>query len=883
MTINNQVTILSAQLRQLFSASKISISVSALLALILAYKQKEVIEPTVVYIWLGAILVLCIIRLRVSYAFAHVQATDEQSARLWLFRFRLGVVASGILWGSVGFLFYPDDDIPHQMFLIFMLAGLSAGSFISFAPDRISSGAFYALTLLPISVKLIISGTNISVSMGIAGILYFGYMMISSRVINQTLNDNTKLRINALSSEETIRVSEERYRLLLNHSPVGIFHYDATLTFTYCNERFAALLQKPVDALIGDDVQKCLDKPVLSTMIKTLSGEVCHYDGRNCIKAKPEMWVDITCAPSRDAASQIAGGIAIIRDVSESKLAEEMLRIGAIAFDTQTAMIVTKPNFEILRVNQAFTLLTGYRAQEIIGKTPELLSSGRHSNAFFQGILSSLKETGIWQGEIWNRRKSGLIDAEWVTISSVTRSDGKTTHYVVAFSDITENEDAVAEIHRLAYYDPLTHLPNRRLLQDKLEQELMATSRNGLHGAILFLDLDYFKALNDTRGHSAGDQLLIEVARRLCTENRSGDIVGRLGGDEFVVIANNLATDAQEAALIAQNIAEKLLVALALPYVFDDFDFNCSTSIGIRLFSDQENADELLRHADMAMYQAKAVGRNTLCFFDPEMESVIANRVGMEKDLRRALDDYQFILCYQPFVSAEQILGAEVLVCWQHPERGLILPQEFIQLAEATDLILPIGQWVLETACLQLKHWQNDPNTQHLQLAVNVSVRQFRLPNFVEIVGNVLDMNGINPNLLKLELTETMLLDNVNDTINKMHNLKKIGIRLALDDFGTGYSSLSYLTQLPLDELKIDQSFVSNINTKPENASIVQAIIGMAHNLGIHVIAEGVETEAQRAFLEQHGCHTYQGYLYSRPLTIDKFEKLLSKKMLEAS
>lgn len=881
--INNQLTILSAQLKQLYSVSKIALSISLLLALLLAYKQQEVIDKAIVTGWFSAVVILCIIRLILGYRFENAQISDVQDARTWLLRFRLGVVASGLTWGAAGYLLFPANDISHQMFLLFMLSGLSAGSFISFAPDRFSTCVYYALTLLPICISLIIAGTNISVSMGVAGFLYFSYMIISSRLVNQTITDNILLRINAVNNEEAVKLSEEKYRLVLNHSPVGIFHYDTNLSIIYCNDRFASLLGNPAETILNTSAYDYLNKAIIKPMIKTLLGGITHYKGPYYFEDKPDIWIDMTCAPSRDRTGLIVGGIVIIKDVSDSKQAEDMLRIGSIAFDTQTAMIVTKPNFEILRVNRAFIQLTGFRAQEVIGKTPEMLNSGRHDKVFFQNILNEVKKTGNWQGEVWNRRKNGLIDAELVNVSSVTRASGKTTHYVIAFSDITENKDAIAEIHRLAYYDPLTHLPNRRLLQDKLGQELLAANRSNTYGAILFLDLDNFKALNDTRGHDAGDQLLIEVARRLCIEMRIGDILGRLGGDEFVVIVGNLSQDDEEAALFAKKIAEKLLVVLALPYTFENFEYHCSTSIGIRLFRDQNNTEELLRHADMAMYEAKNAGRNTLCFFDPVMESIIARRVEMEKELRRALDESQFRLYFQPIVHYSQIIGAEVLVCWQHPERGLILPQEFIHLAEKTNLILSIGQWVLENACLQLQQWQNDELTQQLQLAVNVSVRQFRLPGYVEIVKKYLHDSSINPNLLKLELTETMLLDNINDTINKMQNLKKIGVRLALDDFGTGYSSLSYLTQLPLDEVKIDQSFVSQINTKPENASIVQAIISMAENLNIKVIAEGVETEEQRMFLEKHDCHTYQGYLFSRPLPINRFEKLLQAKSVTVS
>jgi len=567
----------------------------------------------------------------------------------------------------------------------------------------------------------------------------------------------------------------------------------------------------------------------------------------------------------------------VLSEITERKQAEEELRIAAIAFESQSGMIITDTNGVILRVNRAFTTLTGYSEKEALGQTPQMLSSGRHDQAFFQAMWGELKE-GYWQGEVWNRRKNGTIYAEWLSISAVTAPDGSVTHYVGTFSDITENQDAVAEIHRLAYYDPLTRLPNRRLLQDRLRQALAAATRSRLYGAIMFLDMDNFKKLNDTRGHDAGDQLLIVVAQRLHACIREGDIVARLGGDEFVLLLEGLSAEAEVAAALVEQVGEKVLGVLAQPYNFDGYEFHCTASIGIGLYCERETAEELLKHADLAMYQAKTAGRNSLCFFDPAMQAVVTARAAMEKDLRRALAENQFRLYFQAQVDHNrQIVGAEALLRWQHPERGLVSPVEFITLAEETGLMLPIGQWALETACAQLKAWAGTPHARNLQLAVNVSARRFHQEDFVALVQQALSSNAINPDLLKLELTESLVLDNVDDAIVKMNALVEIGVRFSMDDFGTGNSSLSYLTRLPLHQLKIDQSFVRNIGVKPTDTIVVQTIIGMAHNLGLEVIAEGVETEEQRAFLEQHGCAACQGYLFSEPVPIEEFEELVRR------
>jgi diguanylate cyclase (GGDEF)-like protein len=445
------------------------------------------------------------------------------------------------------------------------------------------------------------------------------------------------------------------------------------------------------------------------------------------------------------------------------------------------------------------------------------------------------------------------------------------------FSHEVARKQAVDEIEHLAFYDPLTGLPNRRLLLDRLQHALAASARHDNHGAVLFIDLDNFKTLNDSMGHNVGDLLLVEVANRLQACVREGDTVARLGGDEFVVILGDLDEESALAAAQTEAVADKMLTAIRQPYLLRDYEYHNSTSIGISLFRNQETTvDELLKRADTAMYQAKSAGRNTLRFYDPVMQAALEARIALENDLRRALADNQLALYYQTQVDhAGNVFGAEVLIRWRHPQRGLISPLDFIPLAEETGLILPIGQWVLETACAQLKIWEDAPHTRDLQLAVNVSARQFHQPDFVELVQQTLLHHAVNPDKLKLELTESLVLDNIEDTIVKMQALRQVGVRFSMDDFGTGYSSLSYLTRLPLHQLKIDQSFVRNIGTKATDAVIVQTIIGMADNLGMEVIAEGVETEGQRAFLEQHGCHLCQGFLFGEPVPINVFEASL--------
>ncbi len=575
----------------------------------------------------------------------------------------------------------------------------------------------------------------------------------------------------------------------------------------------------------------------------------------------------------------IVSASAIVFYLRELKRTETELHVAAIAFDSQQGMIITDAKNLILKVNRAFISTTGYAAHEVVGQTPHLLSSGRHDAAFFDDLWRSIDRTGSWQGEIWNRRKNGEVHPEWITITAVKRSGGEVTHYVANMSDISQRKAAEDEIKQLAFFDPLTSLPNRRLLTDRLRQALTASGRSGRRGALLFIDLDNFKTLNDTLGHHRGDLLLEQVARRLVECVREGDTVARFGGDEFVVMLEGLSENPEEAARHTKTVGEKILVALDQPYLLANDKHHSTSSIGATLFSGQlDSMDELLKQADLAMYQAKEAGRNALRFFDLRMQAVITARAVLETDLRQALHQKEFVLYYQPQVDDKRgVTGAEALLRWQQSWRGLVPPGEFISLAEETGLILPIGHWVLETACAQLVAWSAQPELAHLALSVNISARQFRHPDFVKQVLAVIEQTGVNPCRLKLEITESLLLDDLEDIVTKMTSLKTEGVSFSLDDFGTGYSSLSYLKRLPLDQLKIDQSFVRDILTDPNDAAIARTIVALAKSLGLSVIAEGVETEVQLDLLASEGCFAYQGYLFSRPLPLEEFEAFVKR------
>ncbi|UCV22811.1 putative bifunctional diguanylate cyclase/phosphodiesterase [Ferribacterium limneticum] len=588
--------------------------------------------------------------------------------------------------------------------------------------------------------------------------------------------------------------------------------------------------------------------------------------------------VSLTVSALRDMQGRVQGYLGIASDISVRRKLEQDLRIAAIAFESRAAILVTDASQHILQVNAAFTELTGYSADEAIGQTPRLLKSGRQDSAFYKDMWEGLERNGHWQGEIWNRRKNGEIFPEWLTINGVRDGQGKITHYVSTFSDISNLKVAESEIHNLAFYDPLTGLPNRRLLLNRINKACAAGKRSGKYGALLIIDIDHFKTLNDTLGHDVGDYLLVEVATRLGACIREGDTAARQGGDEFVVMLEELGSDLEGAGIQAEMVAEKIRAELGMPYLLgEDAEYVRTASIGISLFLGQEKStDVLLKQSDIALYKAKDAGRNTIRFFDNAMQTALDERAALEAGLRRALARNELLLHVQPQVDTQRrLIGAEALLRWQPPGKPMVPPGDFIPLAEETGLIVAVGLWVLDRACAGLRRWADDPRTSCLSMAVNVSARQFRQADFVLQVGDALARHGANPHLLKLELTESLLLDNVEETVAKMQALRATGVRFSLDDFGTGYASLAYLKRFPFEQLKVDRSFISDITHNPDAAAIVRAIIAMGNTLRLGVVAEGVEASVQHDYLVEHGCCQFQGYLFGKPMSFADFDAAL--------
>ena len=552
------------------------------------------------------------------------------------------------------------------------------------------------------------------------------------------------------------------------------------------------------------------------------------------------------------------------------------LRIAATTFEAQEGMLVTDANRRILRVNSAFSELSGYAGDELVGQSISIFRSRKTPQAIYAEMMRATSQNGRWQGEMWLRTKSGKAVEKWLTISAVRDEGGSNSHYVGTYYDLTERRKAEEKIKELAFYDQLTGLPNRSILIERARQVVKSCRDTRSYAALLFVDLDHFKRLNDTLGHHKGDMLLKQSAVRLkdCTTSR--DTVSRFGGDEFVILLSDLgASEVTSAALQAKANAEEIIAALSAPQDLDGFSFRCTASVGVALFhDDSQTIDDLLKRADMAMYEAKTAGRNAVRFFDPAMQTLVESRASIEATLRDDIAAKKFLLHYQPQVDEEsRLLGAEALLRWPHEDWN-VSPAEIVAVAESSGLMVALGDGVLETACNQLAEWSRYPAMAGLSIAVNVSGVQLHDPTFVDRVVNVIARTGADPYLLKLEVTESIEISKIEEVMGKMTKLREYGIRFSLDDFGTGYSSLSYLKRLPIDQLKIDQSFVRDILVDPNDAAIAATIIALGDTLGLAVIAEGVETHEQRALLESQGCRGFQGYLFGRPVPPDQFVEL---------
>ncbi len=717
--------------------------------------------------------------------------------------------------------------------------------------------------------------------------VYFSTPRIPSAIELELINDFARMagiavdkehnRIKRITAEAQLRGSEENYRNLVESAPFPVAITDVeNKSLVFANRHALQLFESSAERIRGQEVNNYYATPSDRNLLlaRLAAGDVVRGEEIEFVTATGKhIWVLMT------AASILFDGrpshVAALIDITLRKKAEEQLReAAAVMQSTHEGVVITDITPHILAVNGAYTAITGYSPQEVTGKDPGILRSGRQDSAFYEAMWSELRNNGYWQGEMWNRRKNGEIYPQWMSISAVFDEQRQPIRYIGVFSDISKLKQSQSQLEFLAHHDPLTRLYNRSAVEARMDQELEQANRHQLQLCVLFIDLDRFKQVNDSFGHLIGDELLCSVAERLKARLREGDTLGRLGGDEFVLLASPLQ-DKHDAAVIARDIITSLSEPFNLSTGHEVF---IGASIGISLYPDNgSSVAELTKNADAAMYLAKENGRNQFSFYTPELNADARHKLELENDLRRAVLHNELRLHYQAKVDigSGSICGAEALVRWKKPDGSWVSPDQFIPVAEKSGVILSIGNWVVEQACAQIRTWM-DAGLPEICVAVNVSARQFRSGHLDVLVNDALKKYGIAARQLELELTESMLMNEPERAIDTMHKLKKVGVRISLDDFGTGYSNFGYLRRFPIDSLKIDQSFVRGVSSKPEDAMIVDSIIGLAQRMKLRVIAEGVETTDQLHYLRANHCDEMQGYLFSKALPAQEFASLLN-------
>ncbi len=687
-------------------------------------------------------------------------------------------------------------------------------------------------------------------------------------------------------SEQALRSKQAELDAVLRQVPAGVARLDREGRYRYVNRQMAHMLGLPLEQVVGRTFEEVVAPERRAEVSyrwgRAITGQMTSYEGQMRADGGQPLYSSVSMAPEQGPDGDIIGAIAVAIDTTElhqlqTQLMDSLHEVADLktALDAHAIVAITDARGVITSANDRFCQISKYSREELVGQTHSLINSGHHPASFFHELWRTIAGGQVWVGDICNRAKDGSLYWVQTTIVPYLGEDGRPLRYVAIRADITERKRVEQKVEQMAYQDALTGLPNRRLLMDRLQQALVASARSGQFGALLFMDLDHFKDVNDTLGHEQGDELLKLVAQRLRAGVRQIDTVARLGGDEFVVLLSDLGATEVEATTQAGLLGEDMLRILSEPYLLARSEVNSTPSIGVVMYQGHsQRAEELLKQADIALYQAKDAGRATLCFFDPAIQSAFQKRMAMEADLRVALAQGQFQIFYQPIMNGQRLtVAVEALLRWRHPARGMVSPGDFIPLAEKTGLIVPIGLWVIEQACEQLASWREDPQRKGWQIAVNVSARQFRQPDFVPQVIAAMDRCKILPGQLELEITESSLQDNLQDTVHKMKLLRSRGVRFAIDDFGTGYSSLSYLKELPIHVLKIDRAFVSHVDTSDDDVAIAKTILSLAAHLGLDVVAEGVETESQLVTLRAYGCHLFQGYLLGWPVPVEELER----------
>jgi diguanylate cyclase (GGDEF)-like protein/PAS domain S-box-containing protein len=690
--------------------------------------------------------------------------------------------------------------------------------------------------------------------------------------------DATNQGLIALTCE--LEQAKEKYRNIIEHANGAIFTVNDEQLIETANPASLKLFEYREEEMLGMHINRLL--PNIALFFDTaVTWE--NKDGGIFFAARKKTGhsfpVEITFGES--SYNDKTTWIIIVADITERLKTEQGLRLMARVFeDSYDAIMITDTDANIIDVNASFTAITGYSKEEVLGKNPRVMKSEHHDGDFYKAIWISIKESGRWSGEVWDKRKNGEVYPKWLSISAVKDGNNRVSNYVGIFTDITSRIEAEARLRHLAHYDQLTGLPNRTLFIEKLNWAIDLANRNRRDVALFFLDLDRFKMINDTLGHQAGDRLLCEIAERLQKCIRKSDTVARLAGDEFTIVLS----DIKDLGGVV-DIAEKVLGCFSYPVLLEGREIYMTTSIGITKYpTDGESIETLLKNADTAMYHAKTMGKNRYQFYSAFMNQKVHDELELETNLRKAIENNEFILFYQPQceVKTGRITGIEALLRWRHPKLGFIPPVKFIPYAEKIDIIVHIGRWVMQHACEQYCRWQEE-GLPPMKLSVNYSGSQLKQPDQVGIVSGILDATGMDPAYLNLELTESVIMENAENTIRALYDLKQMGLSLSVDDFGTGYSSLSYLKRFPIDTLKIDKSFVQDITTNADDESIATTIIAMAHALRLSVIAEGVETEEQLSLLKAKQCDEIQGYYFCRPVAGDELKHFVLMSLNSAS
>jgi diguanylate cyclase (GGDEF)-like protein/PAS domain S-box-containing protein len=908
------------QIGMVYKNMPLALVTSLINSIILVYLLWPVLDKARLVIWLFIIILITVSRFFLSYRFKQIEP-NENNIEGWAKLALAGALLAGLGWGGASYFLFALESLPHQVFLAFVIAGTTAGAVSSLSAQRSAVIGFILLATLPLSYRFLHIGHEFNVAMSVMTILFAAMTITIALRFYNNLTEmlfERQWRIKAQQREHTrnqvlemlsggvplveiletiihevehehpdmlctiLLADEDGKRLLFGAAPSLPENFDLyangmEIGYGVASSGTAAFTGKRViveDLLIHPfwrqfrskikraGLRSCWSEPIFSSNGRVLGTFAVYHR---------EPYV-----PDVQDLNAIEHAIKLAAISIERNQTGEALRLAASIYqNTSEAMMITDEKNLIVAINPAFTQVTGYGTDDVIGKDPGMLASGTHDEAFFKDLWKTLNSTGEWRGEIWNRRKNGDEFVEWLTINTIYDDQGVVHRRVSLFSDITERKKADAMIWRQANYDTLTQLPNRRLFTDRLEQGIKVASREKLKLALLFIDLDRFKEVNDTLGHHMGDQLLIEAARRISSCVRESDTVARLGGDEFTVILNELH-DVSHIDVVSQKIIE----CLVKPFKLHDEHVFVSASVGVTVYpEDAELAEELLKNADQAMFAAKQNGRNRVNYFTKSMQESAQQRMRLICDIHQALVEDQFSVYYQPIVSlpSGRIHKAEALLRWQHPEHGFVSPADFIPVAEETGAIHEIGNKVFMEAAQRVKAWRSSYNDK-FQVNVNKSPVQFLAEGVVKDDWlEYLTKNDISPKGVVIEITEGVLLKATASIDEKLCQLREADIQVAIDDFGTGYSSLAYLKRFDIDYLKLDKSFVSNLETDANDLALSEAIVVMAHKLGIRVVAEGVETDAQRAILEKIGCDYAQGYLFARPMPANEFEELLQK------